>query len=124
MMNRPQWLFAALPLIAALSSLTGCGSDTEKFSPENKEACIVEVSRRLLTCAEERECEKGVSRFAGYCYNTAPGDQLDICRGGRYFFQQPIAELGASHPEVEQLNDRQKKILIQTGQYYCNFNYG
>ena len=123
MIDRPQLLMASLALTAAFSSLTGCGSEGEKFSAENKEACIVEVSSRLLACAEERECEKGVSRFAGYCYNTAPGDQLDICRGGYYFFEQPIAELAVDHTEIGQLNKRQNKILIQTGEHYCTFNY-
>ena len=108
---------------ALLLGLAGCGSDAEAISVDNKEGCIVEVSKRLLTCAEDRDCEEGVSRYAGYCYNTAPGDQLDICRGGQYFFQQPIGELLADNPEIGQLNGRQKSILIRTGEVYCNFNY-
>ena len=103
--------------------LAGCGSDAEALSVASKPECIVEVSRRLLACAEESECEAGVARYAGYCYNTAPGDQLDICRGGDYFFQRPLAEATRNHPEVAALNSRQREIIIRGGDFYCNFNY-
>ncbi len=113
-------------LISILSSgvllwVAGCGSDA--VAVENKQQCIVEVSRRLLACAEDRECETGVARYAGYCYNTAPGDQLDICRGGDYFFQRPLADATREHPEVAQLDSRQREIIIRSGDFYCNFNY-
>lgn len=112
----------ALPVIS-LVGLSGCGSEAEALSVANKQECLVEVSKRLLACGEESECEAGVSRFAGYCYNTAQGDQLDICRGGSYFFQRPLAEATRDHPEVAQLNSRQREIIIRTGDIYCNFNY-
>ncbi|MDH3420280.1 MAG: hypothetical protein OEQ25_14055 [Gammaproteobacteria bacterium] len=112
----------ALPVISLLG-LSGCGSEAEALSVANKQECLVEVSKRLLACSEESECEAGVSRFAGYCYNTAQGDQLDICRGGDYFFQRPLAEATRDHPEVAQLNSRQREIIIRTGDIYCNFNY-
>lgn len=114
----------ALALSAlGLVGLSGCGSEAEALSVANKQECLVEVSKRLLACGEERECEAGVSRFAGYCYNTAQGSQLDICRGGDYFFQRPLAEATRDHPEVAQLNSRQRGIIIRTGDIYCNFNY-
>ena len=110
-------------LISGAVGISGCGSDAEALSVANKQECIVEVSRRLLACGEERECEAGVSRYAGYCYNTAAGSQLDICRGGDYFFQRPLAEATRDHPEVAQLNSRQREIIIRTGDFYCNFNH-
>jgi hypothetical protein len=103
--------------------LAGCGSDEQALSVENKQGCIVEVAKRLLACAQESECEAGIARYAGYCYNTAPGDQLDICRGGDYFFQRPLAEATRDHPEVAALNSRQREIIIRGGDFYCNFNY-
>lgn len=104
-------------------SLAGCGSDAEALSVDNKQGCIVEVSRRLLACAQDAQCEAGIARYAGYCYNKAPGDQLDICRGGDYFFQQPLADATREHPEVAQLDSRQREIIIRSGEFYCNFNY-
>ena len=116
--------FAALSLSAlGLVGLTGCGSEAEALSVANKQECLVEVSKRLLECGEDRQCEAGVSRYACYCYNTAQGDQLDICRGGDYFFQRPLAEATRDHPEVAQLNSRQREIIIRSGDIYCNFNY-
>ena len=81
------------------------------------------MSRRLLECAEDRQCETGVSRYAGYCYNSAPGDQLDMCRGGDYFFQRPLEVAARDNPEIEQLDARQREIVIRSGEFYCNFNY-
>jgi len=124
MIRLPKFQLAALALaVLSLVGLAGCGSEAEALSVANKQECLVEVSKRLLACGEERECEAGVSRFAGYCYNTAQGDQLDICRGGDYFFQRPLAEATRNHPEVAQLNGRQREIIIRTGDLYCNFNY-
>jgi hypothetical protein len=111
-----------LPAVATFA-LVGCGSDGERVEIASKQECIVEASRRLLACAEDQECETGVARYAGYCYNTAPGDQLDICRGGDYFFQRPLAEATREHPEVAQLDSRQREIIIRGGEVYCNFNY-
>ena len=109
--------------VCLVLALAACGGSSEPVVA-SKPLCLVEVSKKLLECAENRECEKGVARYAGYCYNEAPGDQLDICRGGRYFFQQPIKELGEAHSEVADLNKRQKEILIRTGELYCNYNFG
>ena len=111
-------LILLLPLIC----IVGCGGSAAPVVA-NKELCLVEVSQKLIDCAENPECEKGVVRYAGYCYNEAPGDQLDICRGGQYFFQQPIKELKEAHPAVANLNKRQKEILIRSGELYCNYNF-
>lgn len=114
----------AFSLLITMSSIfAGCGSDAEDLSVASKQECIVEASRRLLACAADSECEAGVARYAGYCYNTAPGDQLDICRGGDYFFQRPLAEATRDYPEVAQLDSRQREIIIRGGDFYCNFNY-
>ena len=90
--------------VLMMLTLAGCGG--ESLSVENKPMCIVEVARRLTDCAGDNACEKGVARFAGYCYNEAPGDQLDICRGGQYFFQQPLEELGEAHDVVANLYEK------------------
>ena len=79
-----------------VSSVSGCGSEPDAAAVASKEQCIVEVSRKLLACGEEKECEQGVARYAGYCNNEAPGSQMDICRGGRYYFEQPLAELAGA----------------------------
>ena len=117
-MARKMLLISLLPLICTV----GCGGSAEPVVA-SKELCLVEVSQKLIDCAENPECEKGVVRYAGYCYNEAPGDQLDICRGGQYFFQQPIKELKEAHPAVANLNKRQKEILIRSGELYCNYNF-
>lgn len=111
-----------LLIVMIMSNLTACGGSDEPVVA-NKELCLVEVSKKLLDCAENPDCEKGVVRYAGYCYNEAPGDQLDICRGGQYFFEQPISKLAANHAEIAQLNSRQKEILIRSGELYCNYNF-
>ena len=116
-------IIKALVTLILILALTGCGSDASEPVVANKQLCLVEVSKKLLGCAENRECEKGVARYAGFCYNEAPGDQLDICRGGQYFFQQPIKELREAHAEITQLNSRQKEILIRTGELYCQYNF-
>lgn len=108
--------------IAAVS-LTACGSDTDGFSVENKKMCIVEASKRLKACQLDAECESGIARFAGYCYNKAAGEQSDICRGGSYFFSQPLKELAESHPEVAELDKHQREIIVMTGEVYCVYNY-
>lgn len=64
-----------------------------------------------------------MSRCAGYCYNTAEGSQLDICRGGQYFFERPLKDLEQRDPALMgQLNERQKQILIANGEVYCVYN--
>jgi len=117
------WMISLAILGSAAFGMAGCGSDEEQLSVENKEMCIVEVSKRLLACQQDTECEKGIVRFAGYCYNTAKGDQTDICRGGSYFFYQPLKELAESYPAVADLDKRQREILIRTGETYCVYNY-
>ena len=112
------WVLLCLMVLV----IAGCGGGEPVVA--SKPLCLVEVSKKLLDCAENPECEKGVARYAGYCYNEAPGNQLDICRGGRYFFEQPIKELREAHSEVADLNKRQKEILIRTGELYCNYNFG
>jgi hypothetical protein len=110
--------FAAIVLTI---SLAGCGG--EGLSVASKKECIPEVARRLVACSGEAECERGITRFAGYCYNTAAGDQLDICRGGQYFFEQPLAELEQSDPQLfGQLDKRREEIMILTGESYCRYN--
>ena len=115
--------FGYLGLLVATTVVAGCGSDPEAAAVASKPECIAEVARRLIACGEEQSCEAGVSRYAGYCYNTAAGSQLDICRGGRYFFEQPLQDLDASDPELTaQLNERQREIIIRTGEFYCVYN--
>jgi hypothetical protein len=111
-----------LLIVTTMSSLTACGGSDEPVVA-SKELCLLEVSKKLLDCAENPDCEKGVVRYAGYCYNEAPGDQMDICRGGQYFFEQPIKKLAETHPEIIQLNQRQRNILIRSGELYCNYNF-
>lgn len=114
-------VFFGLVIIGA--GLSGCGSDSEAAAVASKPECIAEVARRLIACGEEQSCEEGVSRYAGYCYNSADGSQLDICRGGQYFFERPLQELEQSDPDLmSQLNDRQRQIIIKTGEYYCVYN--
>lgn len=111
-----------LPIVLCML-LAACGSDEEEINVANKPACIVEVASRLQTCAEDNECERGVARFAGYCYNTAPGDQLDICRGGQYFFEQPLKALSESHEVVKNLDRRLREVVIRSGELYCQYNH-
>lgn len=102
----------------------GCGSDAEAERVASKRECIPEVAKRLSACNEEKTCEEGVSRYAGYCYNTAEGSQLDICRGGQYFFERPLQELTEADPNLmARLNDRQEQIVIMTGEVYCRYNH-
>lgn len=112
-------------LILAIFSvaISACGSDADQLSVESKEMCIVEVSKRLIDCHDDSECAKGVVRFAGYCYNTANGDQMDICRGGSYFFYQPLKELAENHSVISELDKRQREIIIRTGEQYCSYNF-
>ena len=122
-MNIRIHVLALAALLPTLACVGGCGSDPEAASITTKPACIAEVTRRLLACGEDKSCEQGVTRYAGYCYNTAEGSQLDICRGGRYFFQQPLNELRESDPELmAQLTERQQDVIILTGQSYCMYN--
>ncbi|MEL7537928.1 MAG: hypothetical protein AAFZ58_03120 [Pseudomonadota bacterium] len=114
-MNR---LLALLCLPIAVSA---CGGSS--VSVANKEMCIVEVAQRLSDCASDGECERGVARFAGYCYNDAPGDQMDICRGGRYFFEQPLKELAEKHDIVAGLSKKHREVIIRSGEVYCNYNF-
>jgi hypothetical protein len=93
------------------------------LSVANKKGCIPEVARRLVTCNEETECERGITRFASYCYNSAEGDQLDICRGGQYFFEQELNALKQNDPTLfGQLGERREEIMILTGETYCRYN--
>lgn len=119
--KRTALLTAILP---ALLAVAGCGgSEAEGDAVASKKECIPEVARRLVACAEEAECEKGIARFAGYCYNTAPGTQLDICRGGAYFFEKPMAELEQNDPTLfGQLNERQQEIIVRSGDVFCVYN--
>ena len=108
--------------VAAMAfALGACGG--ESLSVANKELCIVEVAKRLTDCAGDNACEKGVARFAGYCYNEAPGDQMDICRGGQYFFQQPLKKLVAEHDVVADLSKKHREVIIRSGEVYCNYNF-
>ncbi len=109
-------------LLVFLAGVSGCGGSGEPVVA-NKELCLVEVAKKLLECAQSPECEKGVVRYAGYCYNEAPGDQLDICRGGQYFFEQPMKELAEVHAEIGQLNAHQRRLLRNSGELYCNYNF-
>jgi hypothetical protein len=113
-----------LAVLAVAASTTGCGADAEAERVASKRECIPEVAKRLVACSEEKTCEEGVSRYAGYCYNTAEGSQLDICRGGQYFFERPLQELTEADPNlIAQLNDRQERILVMTGEAYCVYNH-
>ncbi len=116
--NGWRWILAAVAFVIA-----ACGSDDAGLQVENKAACIVEVAERLVACAEDNECEQGVARFAGFCYNEAPGDQLDICRGGQYFFEQPMKELAANHEVVANLDSRLKQVVLRSGEVYCQYNF-
>jgi hypothetical protein len=109
---------------ALLSTLlvAGCGAG-EGLTVANKKECIPEVARRLVACNGEAECEKGVTRFAGYCYNAAEGNQLDICRGGQYFFEQALTGLKQNDPTLfGQLAGRREEIIVLTGETYCRYN--
>ena len=122
-MTHPRGLIAATLLSAFFAVISACGSDAETLSVASKTECIAEVAQRLVDCNEETSCEEGVSRFAGYCYNTAAGSQMDICRGGMYFFERPLRELEERKPElVAALNRRQRSIVIETGERYCVYN--
>jgi hypothetical protein len=110
---------------AALLTLlvAGCNPSGEGLTVANKKECIPEVARRLVACNDAADCEKGVTRFAGYCYNSAEGDQLDICRGGQYFFEQALAALKQNDPTLfGQLAGRREEIMILTGETYCRYN--
>ena len=110
----------ALTVLAA-----GCDPSGEGLTVANKKECIPEVARRLVACSDQAECEKGVTRFAGYCYNSAEGDQLDICRGGQYFFEQALTALKQNDPTLfGQLEGRREEIMILTGETYCRYNTG
>jgi hypothetical protein len=110
-------------VVPALLAVTGCGSSDEALPVASKKECIPEVARRLVACNGEAECEKGIVRFAGYCYNTAAGTQLDICRGGAYFFEQPMAELERGEPELfGKLGERLEEVLVRTGDTFCVYN--
>jgi hypothetical protein len=114
-----------LAIAAAACVCFGCssGDAAEGQRVATKKECIPEVARRLVACNEEAECEKGISRFAGYCYNTADGDQLDICRGGAYFFERPLKDLKDNDPTLfGRLNERQQEIIIRSGEIYCVYN--
>lgn len=100
-----------------------CFTDKGNLAVENKEMCIVEVSKRLLACDSDKECEKTVVRYAGYCYNNAEGNQNDICRGGNYYFYQPLKELAEKFPSVADLDKRQKSLVVRTGESYCLYNF-
>lgn len=120
---------STLRFVLAISTIAwacvGCssGEAEEEQRVATKKECIPEVARRLIACNEEAECEKGISRFAGYCYNTAEGDQLDICRGGQYFFERPLKELKDNDPALYgRLNERQEEIIVRTGEIYCVYN--
>ncbi len=103
--------------------VSGCDPSGEGLTVANKKECIPEVARRLVACNDEAQCEKDVTRFAGYCYNSAEGDQLDICRGGQYFFEQALTALKQSDSTLfGQIEGRREEILILTGQIYCNYN--
>ena len=52
--------------------VAGCDPSGEGLTVANKKACIPEAARRLVACNDEAECEKGVTRFASYCYNNRP----------------------------------------------------
>lgn len=108
-------------IIAITLTLAACGGDG--VSVPNKAMCIVEVAQRLTDCAGDNACEKGVARYAGYCYNEAPGDQMDICRGGMYFFAQPLKELAAKHDVVAGLSKKHREVIIRSGEVYCNYNF-
>ena len=103
--------------------VVGCDPSGEGLTVANKKECIPEVARRLVACSDDAECEKGVTRFAGYCYNSAEGDQLDICRGGQYFFQQALTALKQSDPTLfGRLEGRREEIVILTGETYSRYN--
>ncbi len=103
--------------------VAGCDPSGEGLTVANKKACIPEAARRLVACNDEAECEKGVTRFASYCYNNAEGDQLDICRGGQYFFEQALTALKQDDPTLfGQLESRGEEIMILTGETYCRYN--
>lgn len=108
---------------AVVVLIAGCGSDKEVFSIESKPMCLVEVATRLVACDSDAACEQGVARFAGFCYNEAPGDQLDICRGGQYFFEQPLKQMSANHEVVANLDKRLREIVVRSGEIYCNYNF-
>lgn len=112
----------ALAAVAVLI-LSACSSAEDKLSVESKPMCIVEVAKRLQACEANVDCEKGVARFAGYCYNTAKGEQTDICRGGMYFFERPLKELALDHAVVANLSKKHRRIIVDSGEVYCNFNY-
>jgi hypothetical protein len=113
----------AVPAIAWMSFGCSSGEAEEGQRVATKKECIPEVARRLIACNEESECEKGLSRYAGYCYNTADGNQLDICRGGQYFFEQPLKELAGNDPALYgRLSERQREIIVRTGEVYCVYN--
>jgi hypothetical protein len=110
-----------LALLSVAAALCSCYDNPDAVA--TKKECIPEVAKRLVACNEERTCEQGISRFAGYCYNSAEGDQLDICRGGSYFFEQAMNALEQNDPTLfGRMSDRQKEIVIATGQVYCTFN--
>lgn len=117
------WKTLMAILGVAASAISGCSSDADQLSVESKEMCIAETSSRLIDCQQDAECEKGVVRFAGYCYNTAHGNQLDICRGGSYFFYQPLKKLAENHTVISKLDKHQREIVIRTGEVYCNYNF-
>ena len=108
-------------LLATLLAIAACGSNPDAVA--TKKECIPEVAKRLVACNEVETCEQGISRFAGYCYNSAEGDQLDICRGGQYFFEQAMNALKQNDPVLwGKLDGRQQEIIIRTGEVYCTFN--
>ncbi len=109
--------------LIAILSLSACSSAEDELSVESKPMCIVEVAKRLQACEANVDCEKGVARFAGYCYNTAKGEQTDICRGGMYFFERPLKELALQHEAVANLSKKHRRIIVDSGEVYCNFNY-